>query len=121
MQHPCSNYRHHNITTNSPSISQCSCNLAEYSLLHGIAWTDIEHINGTEWIQREVQYSCNQTAAKIEAYAEVESFSGVVCSAIESADTAKDDQQDVPRIGMDCQREMSAVHAAGVKEGEDPA
>ena len=43
----------------------------------------------------------------------------MVGAVIQPADKAKGDQQDMLCIGMDCQREISIVHAAGVKEGED--
>ena len=40
----------------------------------------------------------------------------MVGAVIQPADKAKGDQQDMPCIGMDRQREISIVHAAGVKE-----
>ena len=43
----------------------------------------------------------------------------MVGAVIQSADAAKGDQQDMPCIGVDRQREISVVHAAGGKEGED--
>lgn len=43
----------------------------------------------------------------------------MVGAVIQPADKAKGDQQDMPCIGMDRQREISIVHAAGVKEGKD--
>ena len=65
MQHSCSNNRHRNITSDAPAVPQCFCNLTEYFLLHSIVGTDIEHINGTEGIQRKIQHCCDQTAAEI--------------------------------------------------------
>ena len=81
--------------------------------------TDIEHINGTEGIQRKIQHCCDQTAAEIQAHAELSAFFSMVSAVIQSADAAKGNQQDMPCIGVDRQREISVVHATGVKEGED--
>lgn len=109
------------IDQDSPFISKYGGNLYEYSLAHGIIGTDVEQINGAKFMKSNIKEGSSQATQKITKGTVFECLPGISGTLFQTCRQSYADEQNVPGIGVDSQRGIGVVHAAGVEKNKDAA
>ena len=114
-----------NIQQDSRLIADHKRQAVEYDLLHLIVRIDIEHVYFPKAVEGKVEHFRCRTADEIQPCAACEGAQGIFVSKEikinHAAEYSKQNQKNMPHIGMYGERGIRIMQPAGVREYGDPA